>query len=214
MRWCWLALLSMSGVADAAPTTACTMETRQTDGGPVLYATDFLVDAEGALTEEQTRSGTKITQRTRYQRDADRRVIEKCMFTVEGTTETPDGCAKLRYKGKTRRLLSDELVGADGDVVATTQFKFDARGREVERKVKLASGKSVLHKRSYDAGGRLVTITIAESFGSHVIRHQYSKSGELERQTVEVPDADGKPQVNVIRTFVTPCTPAILRDAS
>lgn len=214
MRWCWLALLTVSSVAHATPKTACTMETRRTESGPVLYATDFLIDAEGGLVEEQIRIGTKITQRIRYQRDADRRVIEKCAFTIEGTTETPDGCAKLRYKGKTRRAASAEEVYADGTVAATTQFKYDAKGREVERKLELASGKLATHTRSYDAGGRLATITIADRFGPSVTRNHYSKAGELERQTVEAPDADGKPRVNVIRTFTTPCPPAILLDAS
>ncbi len=191
------------------------MESRQVDGGPIMYTTSYLVDDSGLLVEEQVRVGAELTIRTTYKRDASHRVIEKCTFQITGKTETPDGCAKQHYQGTDTLEDTNEEVAASGKVAARTRFKYDASGREIERTLSLADGKSSLQTRTYDAVGRLDTIKIEDPLsGLTFIRHVYAKDGALTRETVEGPDGDNnKLKVFVVRTYPKPCKLQILLDA-
>src|SRR5262245_4280158 len=177
--WAAVACWMMSARAGAEERT-CRMETREHAGGPLLYETVYRADAAGRLAVEEVVVEGKVTMRTRYRRDGSHRVIEKCTFEVDGARERPDGCARLVYRGAATAPAEWDEVGADGKVAAHGSATYDARGREVGRRLTLARGGVKVEVRYYAADGRLARVeTVDPQLGASTVRYRYSPAGEL-----------------------------------
>jgi hypothetical protein len=187
------------------------METRARRDGPVLYATHYLIDSAGRLSGEEVRVAGSTMMRIVYRRDARRRVIEKCAFSVQDAIETPNGFAKLRYSGNKRWPIAGDDVSSDGSVAATYTFAYNKRGQETTRIVERAVGGTKRQERTYEASGKLERSRIIEKHDTTIIRYRYSPTGDRIEEILE-DERDGA--ISVIRTYTKPCPRALLIEAS
>jgi hypothetical protein len=183
------------------------METRAHPGEPPLYETIFLLDDSGRLAAEEVRAGGRATMRVRYRRDAAGRVIEKCAFDVR-ETETPNGCARLKYRKDAKRPFESDDISSDGSTAAHYVYIYGHDGRETERRLsRTGAKKPVVHRRTYDPDGRLKCTQIFDPlFGNTVIHYRYTTTGERSEEVLE--------PGGLIRTYTMPCSEWLLIEAS
>ena len=197
-----------SAKADATGLRAvCTLNVSQHTMAKPIYSTTYLVDKSGKLAVEETSVRGTLRGRVKYRRDAQQRVVEKCVFEEPG--QKPGGCSQRRYRGAATAAYESDDLGSDGKVAARYRYEYDSAHREIRCTIDRGADGTIdcVQVTHYDNKGRVVRVDTEDKAAPStpaaktVLLYSYDASGKLTERALN--EAGGQ----TLRTdrFAEPC---------